>query len=163
MYGLTQNAEILSDAYHDPYNQQNLNLGIQIPLYDWGQRKGQVQIAQSNLEIVKSNVEQSHIDFQQQIYLQVARFNMQQNQLFIAEKSDKVAQKSYEITKHRYYMGKITVTDLNIAQKANDQARLSYLIALQSYWESYYQLRKNTLFDFEKNLPLGVDFEKILN
>ncbi len=162
VFGLTQNAIALDKAYHDPHDQQNLNLGIQIPLYDWGMRKGQVKVAQSNLEIAKSNVEQSRIDFMQGIYLQVTKFNMQQNQLYIAAKSDTVAQRSYEITKNRYFLGKISVTDLNIAQKSNDQARLNYLTSLQTYWESYFQLRKNTLFNFEKNVQIEVNFEKIL-
>jgi outer membrane protein TolC len=111
---------------------------------------------------VNSNVEQAHIDFKQKIYLQVAQFNMQQNQLFIAAKSDTVAQRSYNITKNRYFLGKIDVTELNIARRSNDQARLSYLTALQSYWMAYYQLRKNTLFDFTTNQPLDVDFEELL-
>jgi len=162
VFGLTQSANVLNEAYRDPHDQQNLNVGIKIPLYDWGLRKGEVKMAQSNLEIAKSNVEQARIDFMQNIYLQVAKFNMQQNQLYIAAKSDTVAQRSYEITKHRYFLGKISVTDLNIAQKSNDQARLNYLSSLQAYWESYYQLRKNTLFDFEKKTLIDVDFEDLL-
>jgi len=162
VFGLTQSATNFNAAYKDPHDQQNLNLGIQIPLYDWGMRKGQVKMAQSNLEIAKSNVEQARIDFMQGIYLQVTKFNMQQNQLYIAAKSDTVAQKSYEITKNRYFLGKISVTDLNIAQKSNDQARLNYLSSLQTYWESYFQLRKNTLFDFKKNTQIDVNFEELL-
>lgn len=162
VFGLTQNASILNEAYQDPYNQQNVRLGLQVPIYDWGLRKGQVNIAESNLAIVQSTIEQNKIDFRQQIYLQVAEFNMQQNQLFIAAKSDTVAQRSYNITKNRYYLGKITVTDLNIAQSSSDQARLNYLRAVQKYWVSYFTLRKNTLYDFEANKELDVDFDKIL-
>lgn len=162
VFGLTQNAAQLNLAYQDPYNQQNVRLGLEIPIYDWGLKKGQVKMAESNLEIVKSNVEQDRLDFKQRIYLQVAEFNMQQNQLYIAAKSDTVAQRSYEITKNRYYLGKITVTDLNIAQGANDQARLNYLLSVQTFWQAYYTLRKNTLYDFHKNIPLDVDYEKIL-
>jgi len=162
VYGLTQNANVLSEAYTDPRDQQNLNLGIKIPIYDWGLRKGQVKMAKSNLDIVNSNVEQAKIDFKQRIYIEVAKFNMQQNQLYIAAKSDTVAQRSYKITKYRYYLGKITVTDLNIAQKANDNARLSHISALQTYWESYFQLRKSTTFDFYKNSEIEVDFDKLL-
>jgi outer membrane protein TolC len=162
VFGLTQNAPILNEAYQDPYNQQNVRLGLQVPIYDWGLRKGQVKMAESNLSIVQGRVEQQKIDFKQQIYLQVAEFNMQQNQLYIAAKSDTIAQRNYIITKNRYYLGKISVTDLNIAQSSNDQARLNYLRAMQKYWVSYYSLRKNTLFDFKANKELDVDYDKIL-
>ncbi len=162
VFGLTQNAPILGDAYYDLNNQQNVRLGVQVPIYDWGLRKGQVKMAESNLSIVKSSIEQQKIDFKQQIYLQVAEFNMQQNQLYIAAKSDTVAQRNYIITKNRYYLGKTTVTDLNIAQAANDQARLNYLRAIQKYWNSYFNLRKKTLFDFKNDKELDVDYDKIL-
>ncbi len=162
VYGLTQNADLLNQAYLDPHNQQNVNLGISIPIYDWGLKKGQVKMAKSKLDIVNSNVEQAKIDFEQRVYIQVAKFNMQQNQLYIAAKSDTVAQRSYMITKYRYMSGKITVTDLNIAQKSNDNARISYLNAVQTYWETYYKLRKTTAFDFINNKALEVDFEKLL-
>ncbi len=162
VYGLTQNANVLSQSYVDPHNQQNVNLGIKIPIYDWGLRKGQVKMAKSNLDIVNSNVEQAKIDFEQRVYIEVARFNMQQNQLYIAAKSDTVAQRSYAITKYRYMAGKITVTDLNIAQKSNDNARLSYLNAVQIYWETYYQLRKTTAYNFIENKAIDVNFDKLL-
>ncbi len=162
VFGLTQNAAQLQQAYQDPYNQQNVRLGLEVPIFDWGLRKGQVKMAESNMEIVKSDVEQSRVDFKLKIYLQVAEFNMQQNQLYIAAKSDTVAQKSFEITKNRYYLGKISVTDLNISQRSNDQARLSYLQAVQTFWVAYYRLRKNTLFNFETNSPLDVDYDRIL-
>ncbi len=162
VFGLSQNAADFANVYRDPRDQQNVNVGIQIPIYDWGMKKGQVIVAKNDLEIVKSNVEQQKIDFRQEIYIQVADFNMQQNQLNIAAKSDTVAAKSFDISKNRYYMGKITVTDLNIAQKANDQARLSYLAALKNYWEAYYRMRKSTLYDFKANAPISVDYNELV-
>ncbi len=164
VFGLTQNADMLSSAYKDPKDQQRVSLGLSIPIYDWGQRKGQVIMAESNLEIVKNTVEQQLVDFEQRIYLEVVKFNMQQNQLYIAAKSDTIAMRAFDITKYKYYnSGKISVTDLNIAQSANDQARISYLNALETYWNSYYQLRKSTLYDFFENKMLDVDFDKLID
>lgn len=162
VFGLSQNAADFANVYRDPRDQQNVNVGIQIPIYDWGMKKGQVIVAKNDLEIVKSNVEQQKIDFKQEIYIQVADFNMQQNQLNIAAKSDTVAAKSFDISKNRYYMGKITVTDLNIAQKANDQARLAYLSALQNYWVAYFRMRKSTLYDFKVNAPISVNYDELI-
>ncbi len=163
VFGLTQNAYTLNGAYQDPRDQEQVTLGLSIPIYDWGQRKGQVIMAQSNLEIVKSNVEQQMIDFRQRIYLEVVKFNMQQNQLYIAAKSDTIAMRAFDITKYKYYnSGNITVTDLNIAQASNDLARISYLEALQTYWRAYYQIRKSTLYDFHNEKLLDVDFEELL-
>ena len=161
VFGLTQNAYALPDAYKDPNNQQQVTLGIQIPILDWGTRKGQVRMAESNMDLIAESIEQEKIDFNQSIFMKVSEFNMQQNQLTIAAKSDTVAQKSFNVTKNRYYLGKISVTDLNIAQNNMDNSKINYIRSLQQYWKSYYILRKVTLFDYQRNLPLDVEFEQI--
>lgn len=160
-YGLNGNSYILDEVYQDPSNQQVLRLGLNIPILDWGKRKGQIKMAESNEELVKTSVEQAIADFAQSIYLKVVEFNIQKNQVLIAAKSDTIAQKSFDVTKNRYLIGKIGVTDLNIAQTETDQAKISYISALRAYWVNYYQLRQSTLFDFEKNEDLDVVFEDI--
>lgn len=159
--GLTQNAVTLPDAYTEPNNQQQVTLGIQVPILDWGMRKGQVKMAESNMNLVEESIEQERIDFKQSIYMSVAEYNMQQNQLTIAAKSDTVAQKSFEVTKNRYYLGKISVTDLNIAQNNMDNSKINYIRSLQRFWQSYYIIRKSTLYDYENAKELNIDFEKI--
>ncbi len=87
---------------------------------------------------------------------------MQFQQVKIAAKADTVAQKSYNITKARYMIGKISVTDLNIAQTESDNSKSSYIDALRTYWNFYYQIRKLTLFDFEHNRPIKVNYRELL-
>jgi len=161
VFGLTQNANVLPDAYKNPYNQQQVTLGIQVPILDWGMRKGQVKMAESNLDLTTESIEQEKIDFNQSIYIKVSEYNMQQNQLLIAAKSDTVAQKSFNVTKNRYFLGKISVTDLNIAQNNMDNAKINYIRSLQKFWQSYFVLRRDVLFDFQGNNKLDIDFESV--
>jgi outer membrane protein TolC len=161
VFGLTQNAAILPDAYVNPNDQQQVTVGVQVPILDWGMRKGQVKMAESRMDLISESIDQERIDFNQSIFMRVAEYNMQQNQLMIAAKSDTVAYKSYDVTKKRYYLGKITVTDLNIAQTNMDASKLSYIRTLQNFWQTYYLLRKSTLFDFKNSLPIEVNFEEI--
>ncbi len=162
-YGLTQRADdYLSGAYRNPQDQQRLNIGLEIPLLDWGQRRGNYRVAQSNQEVVKTNVEQDQIDFDQEVMLQVMQFNLQDDQLRIAAKADTIAQLRYNVTKERFYIGKIDVFELNLAQTDKDNASRSYLSALQNYWDYYYNIRRLTLYDFEKQLPLEEDFDTLL-
>ena len=161
VFGLNQNAEHFSAAYNDPRDKQELTLGISVPILDWGERKGQVKMAQSQEDLVQTSVEQERIDYDASIFYKVAEFNIQKNQLLIAAKSDTIAQKSYVVSKNRYLIGKIGVTDLNIAQKDTDQAKIGYIRELQAYWVNYYNLRKSTLFDFKKNQDLDVNYEDV--
>ncbi len=160
-YGLNGKSFAFDEVYNDPSNQQVLSLGLKIPILDWGKRKGQIKMAESNEELVKTSVDQAMADFAQSVYLKVGEFNIQKNQVLIAAKSDTIAQKSYDVTKNRYLIGKIGVTDLNIAQTETDQAKISYINALRAYWVNYYQLRQSTLFDFEEGVDLNVEYQDI--
>jgi len=156
--GLQQAGPTIPEAYQNPLDQRQFSIGLTIPILDWGVAKGQIKVAQSQEEIAKTSAEQEFIDFQRNVYLKVIEFNMQQNQLKIAAKSDTVARKSYEVIKGRYLIGKInSILDLNNAQIETDNSEKNYYYALQTYWRSYYEIRKMTLFDFRKNQPLPFD------
>ena len=162
VYGLTKSGPALDDVYRNPLDQQQLTLGISIPIMDWGLAKGKMKMAESNQELVITSVEQDRIDFEQNIFLNVMQFNMQKNQLFIAAKSDTVAQKRYEITQQRYLIGKVNdVLELNNAQIDSDRSQKEYSRALQSYWRNYFELRKLTLYDFEKDRIILFDINEI--
>jgi len=161
-YGLSREAETLPDVYKNPDDLQQLSLGVYVPILDWGQARGRIKMAQSNQELVKTSIEQERIDFEQEVYLAVMQYNMQRNQLQISAKSDTVAAKSYEVAKARYMIGKISITDLTIAQTEKDQARLGYIRALQRYWSNYFSVRKLTHFDFSEQRPIRPDLNKIL-
>jgi outer membrane protein len=161
-FGYTQTANEIRDVYKNPLDQQRVTLTVIIPILDWGISRGTIKIAESQAEITKNSVEQERIDFERSIYLKVMQFNMQKNQLKIAAKSDTVAKKTYEVTKGRYLIGRANdVTDLNNAQIDMDSSEKSYYSTLQTYWISYFELRKLTLFDFERNQPLQFDFSAI--
>jgi outer membrane protein TolC len=160
-YGLTQRADNFGEVYDNPQDQQQVVLGLTIPILDWGLAKGRIKIAESDREIVRTAIDQERIDFEQNIYLQVQNFMMQQRQLAIAAKTDTVAQKSFDIAKQRYLIGRIDIINLRDAQNSNDNARLNFVRTLQTYWNNYYQLRKLTLFDFMRNEEISIDFETL--
>lgn len=162
-YGLQQYTSDFENVYKDPSNYQTLNLGITMPILDWGKAKGQIKVKESSLELEQTSVEQDVIDYEQNVFLTVMEFNMQKDQLYIAAKGDTVAQKRYDVTQKRYMIGQaVDVLDLNNAQIDNDTAKKGYYSSLRSYWLNYYQLRKMTLYDFQDKKLLIFDIRKIL-
>jgi outer membrane protein TolC len=119
-------------------------------------------MAQSAEEVVKMDVSQSMIDFDENIFLQVMQFNLQDDQVAIAAKADTIADLRYEVTKQRFLIGKIDVLDLNVALEEKDVARRSYVESLRNYWDYYYNLRGLTLYDWEKDIKLSEDFDELL-
>ena len=161
-FGLNQNASTLPDAYTNPQNSQIVGLSFIIPILDWGLGKSDVKMAESNQELVMTSIEQERIDFEQNIFLTVMQFNMQKNKLYIAAKSDTVAQKRYDVTQKRYLIGKVNdILDLNNAQIDNDNSKKDYYRSLRNYWQNYFELRKFTLYDFQNNMKINFDIEEI--
>jgi len=161
-FGLSQVAEEFRDAYQNPINQQRAEVGLQIPILDWGLGRGQYRMAQSAQEVVRTQVQQSQIDFNENVFLQVMQFNLQDDQVDIASKADAIADLRYEVTKQRFLIGKIDVLDLNVALEEKDVARRAFVQALRNYWDYYYDLRGLTMYDWEKGAKLSEDVDELL-
>lgn len=162
-FGLTQTSDAFDKVYANPLDEERISLGVTIPILDWGQARGRIKMAESNMELVRTTIEQGRKDFEQNIFLKVMQFNMQKNQMKIAAKADTVAQKRFDVTQKRYMIGKVNdILELNNAQIDNDNARIGYYSALKSYWTSYYELRRLTLFDFRDKRKISVNPESVL-
>lgn len=162
-FGLTQTAEKLKDAYHNPLDQQYVSLGITLPILDWGRGKGQVRVARSNRDLVYTQVEQDKTDFDLNVRKLVKQFNLQAQRVRIAARTDETAQRRAEVARKLYLLGKSSVLDLNASITEKDTARRNYISALYNYWSLYYTLRSLTLYDFEKDTPLTENLELIIS
>jgi outer membrane protein TolC len=162
-YGLSGNAHDLKEVYQKPRDYQSASIGLQVPLLDWGRGRGRIKVAKSNQELTDIQIQQEQIDFEQNIFLQVMQFNLQNDMVVIAAKADTIGQKRYEVTKQRFLIGKIDVLNLNDALKEKDSAQRGYINALRQYWNYYYNLRQLTLYDFVKRQPLSEEFDNLVN
>ncbi|MEI6048277.1 MAG: TolC family protein [Bacteroidota bacterium] len=160
--GLSQQSTDFATSYEKLSNSQRVRVGFTLPILDWGLGKGRYQMAKSSLELAQVMANQTVVDFQQNLFLDVEQFNLQKSQVAIAAKSDTVAMKRYEVTKQRFLIGKIAVLDLNDADSRKDQNKRAYVQSLQDYWNYFYNIRSLTLFDFINKKPLETDYDKLL-
>lgn len=160
--GLTQTGEKLSTAYKDPLNQQYVEIGIRLPILDWGRGKGQVRVARSNRDVVYAQVEQDRTNFEINIVKTVKQFNLQGNKVNVAAKTNYTANRRNDVARRLYILGKSTILDLNAAISEKDSARRNYINTLYNYWFLYYTLQSMTLYNFEKNIPLTEDYDLLL-
>lgn len=161
--GLNKNAEDIDLAYQSPFlEQQQVRVGLSIPIMDWGVRKGRVEMARSNQEVTEATVKQALIDFEQEAINSVLDFNLQEEQVAISAKADTIAQLGFNVTMQRFLIDKVDVIRLNSARNSLDAARRSYINALRRYWTSYYGIRQLTLYDFENDRPLIEELDELL-
>jgi outer membrane protein len=153
-FGLSQTSNTFGGAFDELLDQERLRVGMNIPIADWGKAKARMEIAQSNSELTRMSVEQDRINFQRDIVVKVQQFELVRNQVRLALRAYEVAQKRLTITRQRYRIGKLLVTDLNIAITEEANARRAYISALRSFWLAHYDIRRLTLYDFLNNVSL---------
>lgn len=160
--GYTGTADNMNAAYRNLLSNEVVSVGITVPLLDWGKRKGQRRMAESNRDIVQGQLRQQAQDFRQDIFILTEQFNNQAEQLLIACEADTIARRRYHTNVETFKIGSISTLELSDAQKAKDQARQNRIQQLFNYWYYYYQLRSIALWDFERGCELSEDFEKII-
>lgn len=160
--GYSGQDQSFSEAYRSLRDNQIIQVGVKVPILDWGKRRGKVKVSQSNRDVVLSRIRQEQMNFNQNIFLLVQDYNNQAAQLHIADEADQIAQKRYKISVETFLIGKISTLDLNDAQNVKDQARQKYINEMYYFWYYYYQIRSLTLWDFEKNAELEADFEEVV-
>ena len=112
-----------------------------------------MQTAYANKKLNDYIIDQNEITFDQEIITRVRQFELLWLSIEITKKSDEVAQERYNVAQNRYLIGKIDITNLNIALTEKDAAKRAFVEALKSFWVAYYDLRRLTLYDFaEKRL-----------
>ena len=155
-FGLNQSASTIGGSYSNPLNSQTATIGFSIPLFQFG-------YAQSNYKLSKAYYDASvartdyltknlGIDVQQV----VLEYLTYQDAVGTAKIGYEIALKRYDVSKNRFLIGKIDITNLTIAQGEKDNALINYMNTLRTYWVAYFRLRKITLYDFEKNEKLIV-------
>lgn len=159
--GLNQVAENFQKAYANLMQQEIVGLNISVPIVDWGVRKGKLNMAKNNLNVLKISNKQDELRLEEDIIMTVGDFMIQQKLIQSAENALDIASLAYDATKKRFLIGKADVNSLTLAQKREQDAQQNYIRTLKNYWISYFKIRKLTLYDFELKMPLerGFDFE----
>ena len=157
--GFNQAAGNIADSYKKPLDQEVVAVRVNVPLLDWGVRKGRVNMAKNQLNVAELSVKQDELSLEEEIIMTVSDFNVQQDLIQSAEEARTLADMAYEATKQRYLIGKADISSLTLALNRQESANRNYVSALRNYWLSYLKIRKLTLYDFEQNIPLIDQFE----
>lgn len=149
-FGYNQSSEVFQNVYKDLYDQQDINISLEIPLFLWGKSSSEIEVAMNNREDVENLNIQTRKKLEIDLRYEISRFLLLQNQVEISKKSETIATRRFDVARNRYIIGKIDLTQLFIAQSEKDNSFRSYIQTLKNYWESYYRMRMLTLYDFEK-------------
>ena len=146
--GLTGLGSGFSDAYSTLLDQQIVSLRLNIPIADWGKSKASHEIAKSNYDLVNLNVGLEKVNFENAVRISVQQFELIKENVNLSKRSYEASQKRYDLTRKRYVIGKVDVTQLNLADIEQEGQRRSYIQSINDFWQKYYEIRSLTLYDF---------------
>jgi len=135
---------------------------LNIPILDWGVKKGKVNVAKNDLNVAKISNKQKEIALEQDVINTVQDFSIQQEVIKSADEATSIADLAYQATKERFIIGENDISSLTLSLNRQNEAQRNYIDALKNYWLSYYKIRKLTLFDFEKQTSLLMSFDRLM-
>ena len=149
--GLARGSQKVQEIYTDPFDEQQFNVSLAIPILDWGRRKSglnQIKLREQNLE---ANYAQQLLELENSVRQNGLVFSRLQYEIILLKEIMKKAEERFEISNQRYILGNIDITNLTIAQREKDQTKRNYINALKSYWVTYYNLRVLSGYDILKD------------
>lgn len=149
--GLARGAQNVSDVYTDPFNEQQFNISLLVPILDWGKKKSavkQIKIQEENLTLA---YEQQFLELENSIRQKALLFSRLQTDIDLLKQITDNADERFTISNERYVLGNIDITNLTLAQREKDQTKRNYINALKTYWVTYFELRALSGFDVIQN------------
>jgi len=160
-FGLTGTDPRFAGIYDSPNSDRLIALTLDIPLFDWGQKKHHLAATRAQIETVKLSAEEEIKSIKTEIREAYRNLMNQRRQIEIAEKSIKNAELTYAINLERYRSGDLSSKDLQFYQLQLSQQKLSLVQALINNKLALLDLKIRTLWDFEANRSILDEFEDI--
>jgi outer membrane protein TolC len=160
-FGLTGTDKQFNGIYDSPNTDRLIALTLDIPLFDWGQKKHNLAATRAQIETVKLSAEEEIKSIKAEIREAYRNLLNQKRQIEIAEKSIKNAELTYDINLERYRNGDLSSKDLQFYQLQLSEQRLSLVQALINNKLALLDLKIRTLWNFETNRSILDEIEDI--
>lgn len=153
-YGITSQDEEIGLLFDRSARTPTVGLTLEIPLYDWGERKAEIRAAEANFESAEIDMQKELIDIEVNIRSIVRNLTNLENQIDIQRKTVENAQLTYEINRERYLNGDLTSLDLGIYQDQLSEKKMALTNAIIDFKLELLNLKIQTLYDFENQVSV---------
>jgi len=153
-FGLNATGSEAGQAYQNLLDARQFTLSVEVPFWQWGAHGEGVHAAEAQRDQARSLGESTLEQTAFEAHYAALQLSQAARNVALSAKADTVADKRFTVAYNRYVIGRISIDNLYLAQNEKDQALAQFVQALRGYWQSYYQLRRLTLFDFERGEPI---------
>lgn len=143
----------INDIRRRPKN-RGITFTLSVPIWDSGVNRAEVAAARARLERNELTERENKRLVVQDIRAVITRLRETRGRLDVLKRSEEVALRSFEISQAQFDNGDITSQELAENRDRLTTARQNYLAAYIDYQLSVADLKRNTLYDFEKGRSL---------
>ncbi|OGC09395.1 hypothetical protein A2V82_14810 [candidate division KSB1 bacterium RBG_16_48_16] len=137
------------------FMERNPNRGVTFslsyPIFDWGRGSALKQQAEAILLDKELELEYERVEITRQVRDAVRTVEEAMNRLGIYEQNQQVVEMTYRISRMRFENGDINSQQLALEQERLAESQLAYLNAFITYQLAVADLKRKTLWDFEKD------------
>lgn len=156
-YGLRNRADELNMAFQDFNDDRSVVVSLTVPLWDWSRNAFSVQAQRASLQSRRLAQADRIKTIKIEIRTAVRNLKSADKRVQITKRSEELAQKNYRISLLKFENGDLSSQGLALEQTRLTTARSNYLNAIIDYKQTLADLRRKTLWDFEKNERVFVD------
>jgi len=127
-----------------------IKLTFTLPVYDWGRSNARVQEEKVQLEKNRLQLNNERKTIRKEIMNTVRTVQETRERLKIMKKNLQAARKSYKISNMRFENGRISSQELAQQQERLSDVQLAYLDAFVTYKLAVADLKRKTMYDFER-------------
>ncbi len=159
-YGLIGTNEDFVDMYENQAKNQTVGLSVNIPLWDWGEKKSRIKASEATIQRQELTYDNEITSIQIEIRATYRKIQNQALQIEIARQNVKNAELTYDINLERYKYGDLTSMDLSLYQTQLSEKKTALVSALVDYRLALLDLKIQSLWDFEKDRPVFPNLNK---
>jgi outer membrane protein TolC len=152
--GLTGVNQAFKNIYDSANVDQVVALTLNIPVFDWGQKKHVLAASQAQVDTQRLSLDEQKNQIQLDVRQAYRNLQNQKLQIEIAEKNTKNAQLTYDINLEQYKSGDLSSKDMQFYQQQLSTQKLSQVSALINYKLALLDIKIRSLWDFENNISV---------
>lgn len=148
-------ADNFKGVYKNLLNEQSALINISIPLVDFGRRKTQLAQIRENIELDIINEQKAADNVIDEVVGRVSYMTINRRKVESMAETYKLTQMFYNEALESYKLGRNPFSKVCEALIRQKLALADYYNAMRDYWVNYYEIRRMTLYDFEKGCPIS--------
>lgn len=158
--GLFGENEKLKNVYESPNDNEDIRFTLEVPLFDWGEKKARMRAAEASLKTSEYNLQDEQKTIRRDIRQIERSIKNTLIQIDIARINEENAQLTYDINLEKYRNGDLTSMDLNLFQNQLTQKKNALTTSLINYKLELLNMKLQSLYDFEMKRSIIDDVMK---